>query len=178
MLSPKCEIARFEIVTQSLEVPMFRTRVLAFLVILGLVLAGPALAREHKEKKEKDVPDVTGVWKGTSDSVAMGKLGHADATDAPKFLHADWTLTIDKQDGRAFYGSKASARAKETVVGVIDGTLKLYMADDDGIYIGKLTGKNTMIIKYLEAGKDSKVASITHYCREAAKPAAKTEAKQ
>lgn len=158
---------------------MSRPRVLAFLVILGLVLAAAsALAREHKEKDEKDVPDVTGVWKGTSDSVAMGKLGHADATDAPKFLHAEWTLTIDKQDGRAFYGAKASARATETVVGVIDGASTLYMADDDGTYFAKLTGKNTMVVKYLEAGKDSKVASITHYRREAATPQAKPEDKQ
>ncbi|EFL51218.1 conserved hypothetical protein [Solidesulfovibrio fructosivorans JJ]] len=148
---------------------MFRVRILAILVMLGLVLTAlPALAKEHKEKKEKAVPDVTGVWKGTSDTVAMGKLGHADAVHSPQFLHADWTLTIDKQEGRAFYGTKASARAKETVVGVIDGAAKLYMADDDGVYIGKLTGKNTMIITYVEGTKESKVASITHYRREAA----------
>jgi hypothetical protein len=133
--------------------------------LLGLLLvASPALARE---KKDKSVPDVTGVWKGTSDSVAMGKLGHTDASDAPKFLHLAWTLTIDKQDGQTFYGVKASARAKETVVGVIDGAT-LYMADDDGVYVGRLTSKNKMVLKYVEAGKDSKVASITQYAREEA----------
>ncbi|MGE4536709.1 MAG: hypothetical protein AB7D37_06510 [Desulfovibrio sp.] len=148
---------------------MSRVRILAILLVLGLLcIALPALAKEHKEKKENAAPDITGVWKGTSDSVAMGKLGHADAVHTPQFLHVDWTLTIDKQDGRAFYGTKASARAKETVVGVIDGASKLSMADDDGIYIGKLTGKNTMIITYVEGTKESKVASITHYRREAA----------
>jgi hypothetical protein len=147
---------------------MSRVCSLFFACFLGLLLvAGPALAREKKENKEKSAPDVTGVWKGASDSVAMGKLGHADATDAPKFLHVEWTLTIDKQEGQAFYGAKASPRAKETVVGVIDGAT-LYMADDDGVYIGKLTSKNKMIIKYIEPGKDSKVASITHYAREGA----------
>ena len=142
----------------------FRAALVACLACCILV-AVPALAKEHKEKKEKDVPDVTGVWKGASDTVAMGKLGHADATDAPKFLHADWTLTIDKQDGPSFSGTKASAKAKETVLGVLDGH-KIYMVDDDGTYIGQVTGKNTMIVKYLEAGKDSKVASITHYRRD------------
>ena len=53
------------------------------------------------------------------------------------------------------------------MVGVLDGH-KIYMADDDGTYIGQVTGKNTMVVKYLETGKDSKVASITHYRRDAA----------
>ena len=97
----------------------FRAALVACLACCILV-AVPALAKEHKEKKEKDVPDVTGVWKGASDTVAMGKLGHADATDAPKFLHADWTLTIDKQDGPSFSGTKASAKAKEIVLVVME----------------------------------------------------------
>ncbi|NCB22566.1 MAG: hypothetical protein EOM56_06965 [Deltaproteobacteria bacterium] len=149
---------------------MSRARALVFLVVLVCALvAAPALARKNAENKENDVPNVTGVWKGTSVSVAVGKLGHAGATDAPQFLHIDWTLTIEKQDGRAFYGTRASSRAKETVVGVIDGASTLYMADEDGTYVGKLTSKNTMDVKYLEAGKDSKVASFTHYRRDEAK---------
>lgn len=145
---------------------MSRICTLLFVLFLGLLLAvSPALAGEKQEHKEKPVTDVTGVWKGVSDSVAVGKLGHADPTGTPKFLHVEWTLTIDKQEGQNFYGSKASSRGKETVVGVIDGA-KLTMADDDGVYIGKLTSKNKMIITYVEATKDSKVASITHYVRE------------
>lgn len=156
---------------------MIRLRAALLACLFGcLLFAVPALAAEHKEKKEKAVYDIAGVWKGTSDSVAVGKLGHTDATETPKFLHLEWTLTIDKQDGPNFYGTKASAKAKETVVGVLDGAL-LFMADDDGTYIGKLTGKNTMIVKYLEAGKESKVASITHYRREGA-PEAKKPAAQ
>ncbi|MHC1711067.1 MAG: hypothetical protein AB9872_02805 [Solidesulfovibrio sp.] len=147
---------------------MSRVCTLLLVLSLGVLLAAaPALAREKKDAKDKTVPDVTGVWKGASDSVAMGKLGHADATTAPKFLHVEWTLTIDKQEGKAFSGTKASPRGKETVVGVIDGA-SLAMADDDGVYIGKMTSKNKMIVKYVEAGKDSKVASITYYAREGA----------
>jgi len=144
---------------------MSRIGTIVLALTLGLLLAAsPSWA---KDKKEKAIPDITGIWKGVSDSVAMGKLGHTDATDAPKFLHVEWTLTIDKQEGRAFHGTKTSARAKETVVGVVDGA-KLYMADDDGVYVGKLTSKNRLILQYLEAGKDSKVASITSYAREGA----------
>ncbi len=145
---------------------MNRLFALALAVMLGTLLAaGPALAQEAKGKKEKSIPNLVGVWKGTSDSVAMGALGHVDATAAPTFLHVDWTLTIEKQEGRTFYGTKASSRAKETVVGVVDGG-QVSMADDDGTYVGKLTSPNRLIIRYLEAGKASKVASITLYVRE------------
>uniref|UniRef100_I2Q0Q5 TIGR03067 domain-containing protein n=1 Tax=Desulfovibrio sp. U5L TaxID=596152 RepID=I2Q0Q5_9BACT len=145
---------------------MSRPCSLVLALVLGFVLAAvPALA---KEKKEKAVADVTGVWKGASDSVAMGKLGHADASDAPKFMHVSFTLTIEKQEGRAFYGTKASDRGKETVVGMVDGAV-VTMADDDGTYVGKLTGKNSMIVRYLEAGTNSKVASITRFVRDGAK---------
>lgn len=145
---------------------MSRASILLFVCVFGLLLAAaPASAREDREKREKAVPDVTGVWKGVSDSVAMGKLGHADPADTPKFLHIEWTLTIDKQEGRAFYGSKASSRGRETLVGVVDGAT-LYMADDDGTYVGKLTSKNRLILKYVEAGRESKVASVTLFVRE------------
>jgi hypothetical protein len=133
------------------------------ILLLALVLAAPALAR--KEKAEKPVPDLTGVWKGTTQSVAMGKLGHTDATTAPKFLHVDFTLTIDKQEGPNFYGTKTSAKGKETVLGVIHGHL-VSMVDDDGIYNGRLTSAHSLQLIYLEAGTNSKVASITTYERE------------
>lgn len=150
-------------------------RLLLLIGVIGLCLvAVPALAKEHKEKKQKEVPEVTGVWKGTSDTVAVGRLGHTIPSNTPKFLHMDWTLTIDKQEGPNFSGTKASAKAKESVVGVLDGH-KIYMVDNDGTYIGKVTGKNTMIVKYLEAGRDSRVASITHYRREAAPDGEKAE---
>lgn len=142
---------------------MFRFRAFACLLLVGLLAAAaPVLA---KEKKEKNVPDVTGVWKGTSDTVAVGKLGHVQPAATPTFLHVAWTLTIDKQEGPVFYGTKASAKAKETVVGVLRGT-KISMADDDGTYSGRVTAKNRMILTYVEAGKDSKVASVVHYLRD------------
>jgi hypothetical protein len=145
---------------------MSRMCSLVLALVLGFVLAAvPALA---KEKKEKTVSDLTGVWKGESDAVAMGRLGHTDASDTPKFLHVAFTLTIEKQEGRTFYGVKTSAKGKETVVGVVDGAA-VTMADDDGTYVGKLTGKNSMIVRYLEAGTNSKVASITRYVRDGAK---------
>lgn len=131
-------------------------------LLLTLLMALPAFAR--KEKSDKPVPDLTGVWKGTSQSVAMGKLGHTEPSTAPKFLRADFTLTIEKQEGQTFYGTKASAKGKETVLGVIHGHL-VSMADDDGTYTGRLNSANSLQLIYLEAGTNAKVASITTYER-------------
>jgi hypothetical protein len=142
------------------------TRVLAVLSALSLILllaAVPGHAR--KAKADKEVADLTGVWKGTTQSVAMGKLGHADASDAPKFLKMDFTITIDKQEGATFSGTKASAKAKETLLGVVENSL-VYMVDDDGVMIGKLLSKNKMSVKYLHVTKDGKVASLAVYVRD------------
>jgi hypothetical protein len=142
---------------------MIRRITLLLVLVAGCWLAAvPAMA---KEKKEKAVPDLVGVWKGSSESVAMGRLDHADAASAPTFLRIDWTLTIEKQEGRTFYGTRASARGKETVVGVVDGG-QIFMADDDGTFAGKLTSKNRLVLRYVEAGKQSKVASISLFVRE------------
>jgi len=140
-------------------------RVLSVLCVLSLFVvlaAGPAVARQAKG--DKSVVDMTGVWKGTTSSVAMGTLGHAAASQTPKFLHVDFTITIEKQEGPNFYGTKTSAKGKETVLGVIDGW-SISMVDDDGVYVGKLTSKNKMSLQYLEATAQSKVASITEYQR-------------
>jgi len=141
---------------------MKRSLPVSLALLLTLLMALPAFAR--KERTDKPVPDLTGVWKGTTQSVAMGKLGHAEPTTAPKFLRADFTLTIEKQEGQTFYGTKASAKGKETVLGVIHGHL-VSMADDDGIYNGRLNSANSMQLIYLEPGTTSKVASITTYER-------------
>lgn len=113
----------------------------------------------------KTPADLTGVWKGTSNSVAIGTLGHTEASQTPKFLHADFTLTIDKQEGPTFSGTKASAKATETLLGAVDGQ-SVYMVDDDGVYLGTLTDKNTMAVRYMEATPQSRVVSITIYHRE------------
>ncbi len=136
------------------------TLVLLFTVCL---VAVPASAR--KAKDDKEVTDLTGVWKATTNSVVMGNTLHHDPAAAPAFRHIEMSMTIEKQEGAMFYGSWASPKTKETMVGVIDGAT-VYMADDDGVTIGKLLSKNKMLVKYLQPGKDAKVAAITMFTRE------------
>jgi len=133
------------------------------LLLLMLLIAAPALA--GKDQSDKSAPDLTGVWKGTTQSVAMGTLRHTEASQTPKFLKMDFTLTIDKQEGATFHGTKASAKVTEALLGVVENSL-VYMVDDDGVMIGKLLGKNKMSVKYLHVNKDGKVASLTIFTRE------------
>ncbi|WP_027184975.1 hypothetical protein [Desulfovibrio inopinatus] len=150
---------------------MSHMRILIFLLFFSCALPViPTLAAEQSTGAGA-IPDITGVWTGTSDAVVVGKLAHTEESNIPKFLHVDFTLTIDKQDGRAFHGSKSSSKAKEQLVGVIDETtMDLYMADEDGVFIGSLRDQDTMIVKYLEPGKASKVAGITIFSRKESKP--------
>ena len=137
--------------------------VLCALSLLLLLTAGPGLARTAKDNPS--AVDMTGVWKGTSNSVAMGTLGHTEASQTPKFLHVDFTLTVTKQEGPNFSGTKASAKSTETLLGAVDGK-NVYMVDDDGMYLGTLTDQNTLVVRYMEATQQSRVVSITIYHRE------------
>jgi hypothetical protein len=141
-------------------------RVFVILSVLALLVCMTALpAQARKAKGEKEIANLVGVWKCTTESVAVGKLGHTELSNSPKFLKMDFTITIDKQEGPTFYGTKASAKAKETLLGVVENSL-VYMVDDDGVMNGRLYGKNKMTVKYLHVNKDGKVASLATYVRE------------
>ncbi len=117
------------------------------------------------------VPNMVGDWKITSDigTVAMGKLSHTEPTTEPKFFSApvDFTLRITKQDGHSFYGERFSPKSKETLLGVIDDDGKsIYMVDDDGVLICTYDkAKDSLKVRYMEPGTESKVVSISVYTR-------------
>jgi hypothetical protein len=117
------------------------------------------------------VPNMVGDWKITSDigSVVMGKLGHAEPTKDPQFISAppDFTLRITKQDGNRFHGERFSPKSKETLLGVIDDDGKsIYMVDDDGVFICTYDkAKDSLKVRYMEPGTESKVVSISVYTR-------------
>lgn len=116
------------------------------------------------------IPNLVGDWKGTGKGgVVMGKLGHTESAETPKFTSAspDFTLRITKQDGHRFHGERFSAKMKETILGVIDDDGKsIYMVDDDGVFICTYNkAKDSIKVRYMEPGKDSKVVAISVYTR-------------
>lgn len=111
------------------------------------------------------VPDLTGTWRGTIQSVGSGKRTHAEPTDKATFASVELTIRIDRQQGRVFHGIKQSKRASEEVVGVVRPDNTVYLADHDGYQVGTLLAPDEMELVYLEAGLGSRVAGYIVYKR-------------
>ena len=94
---------------------MKRSLPVSLALLLTLLMALPAFAR--KERTDKPVPDLTGVWKGTSQSVAMGKLGHADAADELSHL----VPSAEDLQGRAHEEPPVVSRSGEGRYAVVTG---------------------------------------------------------
>lgn len=110
------------------------------------------------------IPDVKGKWVGTSETVFLGNAPHQDpgaATNYPGLGEIEVTYNIEGQSGRRFWGTLASARSQERLVGLIsfDGKT-VYMRDPDGAMEGVLTDKDTMEIVYGDSGESLVVALI------------------
>jgi hypothetical protein len=132
------------------------------LVVAAVALAGPANA-------EIAFPDLRGTWTGKSESVVLGRGNphhRGKAANTPRFSSVDFTMVIDKQEGRRFYGTFSSPRGKETVIAVIarNGSM-IYMVDDDGINIGTMLGANQMELCYMLQSPTTRIASCAELTR-------------
>ncbi len=84
---------------------------LAWIVLLATLTAAPAAAQQGA------IPDLRGTWKGTSESIILGAGNphHAAPAQAePRLNSVEFTMTVDKQDGRRFSGTFSSPRGNET----------------------------------------------------------------
>lgn len=123
-----------------------RTSILALLIAICLTIPGIAISGEK-------VPNLKGTWKGTSYGMKYGKDDlHWHRPSAPgKVSAVDLTLTIDFQNGRVFSGTKASARDKERILGVICADNKsIGMTDQDSYHFGKLLAPDKLEIVWME----------------------------
>jgi hypothetical protein len=109
------------------------------------------------------VPDLTGTWQGTIQSVGSGQRTHAKPTTKPTFVSVKLTIRVQQQQGRVFYGIKQSSRASEQLVGVIGPDKTVSLADEDGYQVGTLLAPNKLQLVYLEAGQQSRVAGYIVY---------------
>ena len=92
-------------------------------------------------------------------------ITHSQAKE-PRFTSAAFTLTIDKQEGRRFYGKFSSARATETVVAIISRSGAIYMVDDDGYDVGAMLAPDRMELCYLHLSPGSQIASCTEFVKQ------------
>ena len=134
----------------------------ASIVTLALVAAVPAAA-------ESAIPDLRGTWKGESESIVSGggNPHHSGPQSAgPRFDKTAFTLTIDKQDGRRFSGTFASAHTNDQVVAVISRNGTILMADDDGYTVGTMLAPNRMELCYMHSSPAARVASCTELTKQ------------
>jgi hypothetical protein len=134
---------------------------LAWIVAIVAFITIPAVA-------QTGIPDVRGTWKGNSETVVLGGNPHHPDSQAkePRFTSAAFTLTIDKQEGRRFYGKFSSARATETVVAIISRSGAIYMVDDDGYDVGAMLAPDRMELCYLHLSPGSQIASCTEFVKQ------------
>ena len=104
------------------------------LVVTGvLVASGSAVAQEP-------FPDLKGTWIGRTYSLTQGKTEHyAQSGEAePIFQDASWTLTVDRQEGSRFTGTRGLTEGtrRDPILGVIraDRTT-IHIVDDDGTFL-------------------------------------------
>ena len=137
---------------------------LAWLAIAATLLAAPASAQTPP------IPDLKGTWKGESESIVFGSgnTHHTPATPPkePQLRSVPFTFVIDKQDGRRFSGTFSSAKANETVVGVVSRSGAIYMVDDDGYSVGTVLAPNRVEFCYLHLAADSRIASCTEMLKQ------------
>lgn len=133
----------------------------------ALLLVGASLALAPAAQADDTWPDLTGVWTGTSESVVRGDPLHHEGGEAPHLSEVAFTLTIEGQEGRRFWGALDSPQDSEAVVGVIANDRKaLYLADLDGYAVDTLVDENTIDHCYLQASPDVQVAACLTFIRQ------------
>jgi hypothetical protein len=116
-----------------------------------------------------EVPDLRGTWKGESETIILGggNPHHAGpAPAAPRLNSVAFTLTIDRQDGRRFSGTFASARGSEAVIAIISRSGTIYMVDDDGYNMATLLAPNRLELCYLMQSPATRIASCTELTKQ------------
>jgi hypothetical protein len=119
------------------------SRIIRAVIALGLVASfTPAIAQ--------DAPDLTGKWTGAvTGGVRFGGGDLAPADETPTFVHPEgrpeYTLTIEKQEGRGLMGTWGSVDGSETIQGVLrlDNT-ELLFVDEDSFFSARLVSATEM----------------------------------
>jgi hypothetical protein len=136
---------------------------------LACIVTLAALTTATVAMAQSAIPDLRGTWKGESETIIQGTGNPhhaAPPSTTPRLNSVAFTLTIDKQDGRRFSGTFASARGNDPFVAVISRTGAIYVVDDDGYTIGTLLAPNRMEWCYMMLSPASRVASCTELTKQ------------
>jgi hypothetical protein len=134
----------------------------AWIVTFAVLAAAPVAA-------ETSIPDFRGVWKGESETIVLGAgNAHHIATQAkePEVRNVQFTLTIDKQDGRRFSGTFSSPRGNEQFIAVYSRSGAILGADDVGYAHGTVLAADRMEMCYLHVSSAARIASCTEFTKQ------------
>jgi hypothetical protein len=108
-------------------------------------------------------PDLRGTWVGSSESIIAGQgtNHHPGASKGPRLNSVEFTLKVDKQDGRRVSGTIASARASEPIIGVLSRSGAIHFVDTDGFMHAALLAPDRLELCYLHNAGGARVASCT-----------------
>lgn len=136
---------------------------------MAAVLALPAVTAAAQT-----IPDMKGIWSGSSHSIVMGAQHghHADnnqAVDKPFLASRTFTLHVDGQDGRRFWGTTVSNQAREAFIAVLRADGKSFLlVDSDGTMFVDAMGANSFEGCYTQNGSHAGktlVASCTTFTK-------------
>jgi hypothetical protein len=133
---------------------------LAVVAVLSALASAPAGAQ--------DFPNLVGTWKGDSESIVLpgGNEHHPGKAKGPRMSNVPFTLVVEKQDGRRFYGTFSSRQHSEPVIAVISRNGAIYMVDDDGYTIGTMISPSKIELCYMKQSRSGRVASCTEMVKQ------------
>lgn len=119
------------------------------------------------------IPDMKGAWSGISHAIVLGTGGHhADNNqpmDKPFLAAREFTMNIEGQDGRRFWGTTVSNQARERFIGVMRADAKTFIVvDDDGTMLAEFLAPNRFELCYAQDGAHAGkplVASCTTFTK-------------
>ena len=132
-------------------------------------LAVPAFMFAASVVAQSAVPDLTGTWRGTSETVVLGSgnTHHSEGqAQSAEVRQVPFTLVVDKQEGRRLWGTFSSPRSSEKVIAVISRNGAIMMADDDGYTIGSVLAPNRIELCYLRSSAGARIASCTEMTKQ------------
>jgi hypothetical protein len=135
----------------------------AWIVVFATLTAAPAAAQQGA------IPDLRGTWKGESESIILGAGNPhhaAPPSSEPRLNSVAFTMTVDKQEGRRFFGTFSSARGSDKFVAVISRSNTILLVDDDGYTIGTILAPNRMEFCYMHLSQATRLASCAELTKQ------------
>jgi hypothetical protein len=121
----------------------------------------------------QSIPDMKGVWTGTSKSIVSGPAPYHPATIASKpagpnrLTEVEFIMTIQGQQDVRFWGTRGSTMRVEPVIGVIsaDGKRIRVVPESGGLIEGTFVDNDSIEIFYTENKNGESVAATNVFKR-------------